>query len=129
MCGIVGYLGSKDAVGVIVEGLKRLEYRGYDSAGLAVGAAGALTIRRHPGKVRVLIDTLVARFGVRDLGVGRADLALTRATWQPAVLCEGLYIILPEQEAALRSPVGQDLYARGVLDGIVAFMKSVNSEK
>ena len=72
---------------------------------------------------------LVARFGVRDLGVGRADFALTRATWQPAVLCEGLYMILPDQEAALRSPAGQELYARGVLDGIVAFMKSVNSEQ
>ncbi len=78
---------------------------------------------------RAIERALVARFGVRDLGVGRADLALTRATWQPAVLCEGLYMILPEQEAALRSPVGQDLYARGVLDGIVAFMKSVNSEQ
>jgi N-acetylmuramoyl-L-alanine amidase len=72
---------------------------------------------------------LVARFDVRDLGVGRADFALTRATWQPAVLCEGLYMIMPDQEAALRSAAGQELYARGVLEGIVEFMKSVNSEQ
>jgi N-acetylmuramoyl-L-alanine amidase len=72
---------------------------------------------------------LVERFGVRDLGVGRADFALTRATWQPAVLCEGLYMIMPDQEAALRNPAGRELYARGVLEGIVKFMKEVSSEQ
>ena len=40
MCGIVGYIGDKDAVDVVVEGLKRLEYRGYDSAGVAVIGPG-----------------------------------------------------------------------------------------
>ena len=49
MCGIVGYLGGKDAVGVIVDGLKRLEYRGYDSAGLAVlGPAGLAKLNNSP---------------------------------------------------------------------------------
>ena len=43
MCGIVGYVGDKEALGIIVEGLKRLEYRGYDSAGVAVvGADGEI---------------------------------------------------------------------------------------
>jgi N-acetylmuramoyl-L-alanine amidase len=77
---------------------------------------------------RAIQRALVARFGVRDLGVGRADLALTRATWQPAVLCEGLYMIVPDQEAALRSAAGQELYARGVFEGIVEFLKAVKSE-
>ena len=40
MCGIVGYVGPKEVVPVIIEGLRRLEYRGYDSAGIAVGCAG-----------------------------------------------------------------------------------------
>ena len=40
MCGIVGYVGPKEVVPVIIEGLRRLEYRGYDSAGIAVGAPG-----------------------------------------------------------------------------------------
>ena len=54
MCGIVGYLGDKDAVGVIVEGLKRLEYRGYDSAGVAVLGPSGLEVRRAAGRIKVL---------------------------------------------------------------------------
>ncbi len=61
MCGIVGYIGPKDPVEVLVEGLRRLEYRGYDSAGVAVvGDDGALAIRRAPGKLRDLEKVIVA---------------------------------------------------------------------
>ena len=54
MCGIVGYVGKKEVVPVILEGLRRLEYRGYDSAGIAVGSPGQdkLSIARAPGKLR-----------------------------------------------------------------------------
>ncbi len=65
---------------------------------------------------------LVQRMGQRDLGVGRGDLALVRPTWMPSVLCEGLYMMIPDQEAALRSPEGQGLYARAVFEGIVSFL-------
>ena len=51
MCGIVGYVGERNATEVILDGLKRLEYRGYDSAGLAVLNANGLVIRRSPGKI------------------------------------------------------------------------------
>ena len=52
MCGIVGYIGSKDAAPVILDGLKRLEYRGYDSAGIAVAGNGdGLQVRRAAGKL------------------------------------------------------------------------------
>ena len=55
MCGIVGYIGPKACVPVIMEGLARLEYRGYDSAGIAVAGGGhALQLRRAPGKLRNL---------------------------------------------------------------------------
>ncbi len=55
MCGIVGYIGPKPVVPVIIEGLRRLEYRGYDSAGIAVaGGTEGLALRRAPGKLRNL---------------------------------------------------------------------------
>ena len=60
MCGIVGYVGPKEVVPVILEGLRRLEYRGYDSAGIAVGGdgLGGLALRRAPGKLRNLEEVI-----------------------------------------------------------------------
>ncbi len=60
MCGIVGYVGPKKVVPVIIEGLRRLEYRGYDSAGIAVGSPSCKTlqIRRAPGKLARLEEVL-----------------------------------------------------------------------
>jgi glucosamine--fructose-6-phosphate aminotransferase (isomerizing) len=60
MCGIVGYVGPKKVVPVIIEGLRRLEYRGYDSAGIAVGSPSCTTleVRRAPGKLQNLEEVL-----------------------------------------------------------------------
>jgi N-acetylmuramoyl-L-alanine amidase len=67
--------------------------------------------------------SLVRRLGLPDLGISRADLALIRPTWMPAVLSEGMFLILPEQEVRLRSATGQRLYARGLLDGIRSYLR------
>jgi len=58
MCGIIGYLGPRQALPVLLDGLKRLEYRGYDSAGVAVLHANTLQVRRVKGKIRDLDDSL-----------------------------------------------------------------------
>jgi N-acetylmuramoyl-L-alanine amidase len=67
--------------------------------------------------------SLVRRLKLPDLGISRGDLALVRPTWMPAVLCEGMFLIMPDQETTLRSARGQGLYARGVFDGIDRFLR------
>ncbi len=72
MCGIVGYTGAKLAAPVLLEGLRRLEYRGYDSAGICVGRDGALTIVKRTGKIKDL------RGAVPDLPEGSYGIGHTR---------------------------------------------------
>ncbi|MDM4761451.1 glutamine--fructose-6-phosphate transaminase (isomerizing) [Galbitalea sp. SE-J8] len=70
MCGIVGYVGGERTLGVLMGGLKRLEYRGYDSAGVAVlDPDGALGVRKKSGKLQVLADELAAH-PIRDGATG-----------------------------------------------------------
>jgi glucosamine--fructose-6-phosphate aminotransferase (isomerizing) len=70
MCGIVGYVGPKPVVPVIMEGLKKLEYRGYDSAGVAVVNRGSLEIRRSAGKLSNLEDALGKQPLNGEFGIG-----------------------------------------------------------
>ena len=70
MCGIVGYLGNKSAKDVIIKGLKRLEYRGYDSAGISTLQNNKLEITKTKGKVSDLIDELSTDTHTGGLGIG-----------------------------------------------------------
>ena len=70
MCGIIGYIGEKQAHQILIEGLKRLEYRGYDSAGLAVVDNGTVKIKRNEGKLEQLERTLSEHPLQGKVGIG-----------------------------------------------------------
>ncbi len=89
---------------------------------------GTSTYYYHPRATRLALliqQAMLRRMGLRDLGVGRADLALARPTWMPAVLTEGAFLMIPEQENALRTAAFQERYARGVMEGIEAFLREL----
>lgn len=70
MCGIIGYVGDREAVDVIIEGLTRLEYRGYDSAGIAVLNDKGIEIRKRPGKLNILKADLKKKPLSGHIGLG-----------------------------------------------------------
>jgi len=70
MCGIVGYIGSQAAVSILLEGLEKLEYRGYDSAGVAVTGGGSIEILKKQGKLGVLKDELNGHTYNATVGIG-----------------------------------------------------------
>jgi N-acetylmuramoyl-L-alanine amidase len=87
---------------------------------------GTSTYYFHPRAARLAMLTqqaLVGELGLRNLGVARGDFALVRPTWMPAILTEGAFLMVPEQESALRTPSFQAAYARGVALGLEAFLR------
>ncbi|HEY3170413.1 MAG TPA: glutamine--fructose-6-phosphate transaminase (isomerizing), partial [Thermoanaerobaculia bacterium] len=70
MCGIVGYVGSKEAAPLLLDGLKRLEYRGYDSAGIATLCNGHFTVHRSAGKLSTLLAKMVGSSAPGTVGIG-----------------------------------------------------------
>jgi glucosamine--fructose-6-phosphate aminotransferase (isomerizing) len=99
MCGIVGYVGSKKVVPVIIEGLRKLEYRGYDSAGIAVvGSDGKLEVRRAPGKLRNLEEAIQKAPLDGTYGIGHTRWAThgrpTEENAHPHRDCTGQYVVV-----------------------------------
>jgi N-acetylmuramoyl-L-alanine amidase len=79
----------------------------------------------HPRSIplaRSIQRALSRHLPLRELGVARGDLALVRGTWMPSVLVEGMFMMIPEQEWALRTEPGRAAYARAVRDGLRAFL-------
>lgn len=111
MCGIVGYAGGRPALPILVDGLRRLEYRGYDSAGVAVLQDGIVDVRRAVGR----LDNLVERLEREPAGEGRVGIGHTRwathgrpseANAHPHSDCTGDFVVVHngiiENHAVLR---------------------------
>ena len=98
MCGIIGYIGSKEVVPVLIDGLRRLEYRGYDSAGVAVVRNGAIDLRRSAGKLANLEDVIGADPITGDYGVGHTRWAThgrpTEENAHPHRDCTGKIVVV-----------------------------------
>ena len=97
MCGIIGYIGDKPVVPVLMEGLRRLEYRGYDSAGIAVVGDG-LEIRRSAGKLARLEEVIAAQPVAGDYGLGHTRWAThgrpTEENAHPHRDCTGRIVVV-----------------------------------
>ena len=98
MCGIIGYIGSKDVVPVLIDGLRRLEYRGYDSAGIALVRDGAIELRRSAGRLARLEEAINGRPIDGDYGIGHTRWAThgrpTEENAHPHRDCTGRIVVV-----------------------------------
>src|SRR5829696_1427808 len=98
MCGIIGYIGSKQLVPILIDGLRRLEYRGYDSAGVAVVRNGNIELRRSAGKLARLEETLSADPIEGEYGIGHTRWAThgrpTEENAHPHRDCTGRIVVV-----------------------------------
>ena len=113
MCGIVGYVGPRTALPLLMDGLRRLEYRGYDSAGVAVEKSGALTVLRAEGKLDNLATTVSTHPIEGTTGIGHTRWAThgrpTEQNAHPHVDCSGATAVIHngiiENFAELKEPL------------------------
>jgi glutamine---fructose-6-phosphate transaminase (isomerizing) len=83
MCGIVGYVGPRQASPILIDGLRRMEYRGYDSAGVAILNGGGIKVRKAAGKLSALVDKLRTETPTGTVGVGHTRWATHGAPTTP----------------------------------------------
>ena len=117
MCGIVGYTGPQSAITPLVEGLRRLEYRGYDSAGIALGTTGSLFIEKRAGKLGNLEGALPANLPVVHSGIGHTRWAThggpTDSNAHPHVDNEGKLAVIHNGIIENYSELKSELEKRG----------------
>ncbi len=117
MCGIVGYSGPQSAATPLIEGLRRLEYRGYDSAGIALGTPGTLFIEKKAGKLSNLEGSLDSSLPVVHSGIGHTRWAThggpTDGNAHPHVDNEGKLAVIHNGIIENYSELRKELEARG----------------
>jgi N-acetylmuramoyl-L-alanine amidase len=89
---------------------------------------GSLTLYFWPQSIPLGVVTqaaLLAELGLRDNGTKFQNLAVARGTWMPSILTEGAFVIMPDQEAALRTPTYQESYATAIARGLEAYFASL----
>ena len=98
MCGIIGYIGSQKVVPILIDGLRRLEYRGYDSAGVAVVRNGSIDLRRSAGKLARLEEVIATTPIEGDYGIGHTRWAThgrpTEENAHPHIDCTGRIVVV-----------------------------------
>ncbi len=117
MCGIVGYVGTQEAAPLLLEGLKRLEYRGYDSAGIATLCNGHFTIQRSAGKLSTLIEKLGGTRSPGFVGIAHTRWAThgrpTEQNAHPHTDCKGEVVVVHNGIFENFAERKADLAARG----------------
>ncbi|MFQ5847215.1 MAG: glutamine--fructose-6-phosphate transaminase (isomerizing) [Candidatus Methylomirabilales bacterium] len=117
MCGIIGYVGPKNVVPVLLDGLKRLEYRGYDSAGVAFLQQGVLQIYRSVGKIKELENNLWGRQLGGEIGIGHTRWAThgrpSEQNAHPHVDCTGEIVLVHNGIIENYVPLKEKLVAEG----------------
>jgi glucosamine--fructose-6-phosphate aminotransferase (isomerizing) len=117
MCGIVGYVGSREATPIVFEGLRRLEYRGYDSAGIAVIQDGRICIRRDVGKLINLEKLLEAEPMAGQIAIGHTRWAThgkpSQINAHPHLDCTGRVVVIQNGIVENYRPLRGELRAEG----------------
>ncbi|GAB5490307.1 MAG: glutamine--fructose-6-phosphate transaminase (isomerizing) [Phototrophicaceae bacterium] len=118
MCGIVGYIGSQEATSIILDGLQRLEYRGYDSSGIAVLENDNITIRRAVGKLHNLRTTVDNTPATGNIGIGHTRWAThgepTEHNAHPHLSMNGEFVVVHNGIVENYLELREELKAEGI---------------
>ena len=117
MCGIVGYIGDKKAASILLDGLTKLEYRGYDSAGIAVDCGDKIFIEKSVGRLDALKDKLKNNLPEGTVGIGHTRWAThgrpSDSNAHPHTDCHGNFVVVHNGIIENYLPLKEKLSARG----------------